>query len=154
MPQDRQIPIEGARAPQTERGGEPSFGDLVSRLTTQTGVLIRQEISLAKVELRETGTTLARDSAKVGAGLMVAWAGVLALTAAFIVGLADLFDNYWLAALIVGAVYVIIGWALARSAMADVRRRGLGPKQTVETLREDADWAKEQTKAIGEDLKR
>lgn len=154
MPQDRQIPIEGARNSPTERGGEPSFGDLVSRLTSQTGALVRQEIALAKVELRETGATLARDSAKVGAGLMVAWAGVLALTAAFIVGLADLFDNYWLAALIVGAVYVIVGWVLARSAMADVRRRGLAPTQTVETLREDADWAKEQTKAIGQDLKR
>jgi uncharacterized membrane protein YqjE len=153
MPQDRQIPIEGTRTPQTDHGGEPSFGDLVSRLTTQTGVLVRQEIALAKVELRETGSTLARDSAKVGTGLVIAWAGLLALTGALIVGLGDLFNNYWLAALIVGAVYVIVGAVLARSAIADVRHRGLSPKQTVETLREDADWAKEQTKALGQDLK-
>ena len=154
MPPDRQIPIEGTRTSQADRGGEPSFGDLVSRLTTQTGMLVRQEMALAKAELRETGTTLARDSAKVGAGLVIAWAGMLALTTALIVGLADLFDNYWLAALIVGAAYLIVGWVLARSAMADVRRRGLGPKQTVETLREDVDWAKEQTKALGHELKR
>lgn len=154
MPHDRQIPIEGARTTPSDRNSEPSFGDLVSRLTTQTGVLIRQEVALAKVELRETGTTLARDSAKVGAGLMIAWAGMLALTAALVVGLANLFDSYWLAALVVGAIYVIVGWMLARSAMNDVRHRGLAPKQTVDTLREDADWAKEQAKALGQDLKR
>src|SRR5690349_5088333 len=104
MPHDRQIPIDGTEITRTERGNEPSFGELMSRLTTQTGVLVRQELALAKAELRETGTTLAHDSARVGTGLMIAWAGLLALTAALVVGLAQLLDNYWLAALIVGAV--------------------------------------------------
>ena len=153
MPHDRQIPIGDTGAPRPERA-EPSLGELVSRLTNQTGVLIRQEITLAKVELRETGAMLARDTAKVGAGVVIAWTGLLALTAAFIVGLAQLFDNYWLAALVVGAVYVLVGWMLARGAMADVRRNGLGPKETIETLRDDAEWAKEQTRSIGDNLKR
>jgi uncharacterized membrane protein YqjE len=154
MPQDREIPLGDAGVTRNERGGEPSFGELVSRLTNQTGVLIRQEIALAKVELRETGATVARDSAKAGAGVVLAWTGMLALTTALILGLAQLFDNYWLAALIVGAVYVLVGWMLAKNAMADVRHKGLGPKQTMETLRDDADWAKEQTRSIGDNLKR
>ena len=152
MPHDRQIPF-GDGAPRPERA-EPSFGELVSRLTNQTGVLIRQEITLAKAELRETGATVARDTAKVGAGVVLAWTGLLALTAALIVGLAQLFDNYWLAALIVGAVYVIVGAMLAKSAMADVRRNGLKPKETIETLRDDAEWAKEQSRSLGDNLKR
>ena len=154
MPQDREIPLGDAGITRNERGGEPSFGELVSRLTNQTGVLIRQEIALAKVEMRETAATVARDTAKAGAGVVIAWTGMLALTAALIVGLAQLFDNYWLAALIVGAVYVLVGWMLTRGAMADVRRNGLAPKQTIETLRDDADWAKEQTRSIGDNLKR
>jgi uncharacterized membrane protein YqjE len=153
MPHDRQIPFGDTGAPRPERA-EPSFGELVSRLTNQTGVLIRQEISLAKVELRETGTNLARDSAKVGVGVVVAWTGLLALTGALIVGLAQLLNNYWLAALIVGAVYVLVGWMLARGAMADMRRDGLAPKETIESLRDDAEWAKEQTRSIGDNLKR
>ena len=153
MPHDRQIPIEGTEITRTERGGEPSFGELVSRLTTQTGVLVRQEIALAKAELRETGTTLARDSARAGTGLMIAWTGTLSLTAALVVGLAQLLDNYWLAALIVGGVFVIVGSIIAKSAMAAVKLRGLSPKQTVETLRQDADWAKDQMKSLGHDLK-
>jgi uncharacterized membrane protein YqjE len=152
MPHDRQIPFGDTGAPRPERA-EPSFGELVSRLTNQTGVLIRQEISLAKVELRETGTSLARDSAKVGVGVVVAWTGLLALTGALIVGLAQLLNNYWLAALIVGAVYVLVGWMLARGAMADMRRDGLAPKETIESLRDDAEWAKEQTRSIGDNLK-
>ena len=153
MPHDRQIPIGDTGAPRPERA-EPSFGELVSRLTNQTGVLVRQEIALAKAELRETGTTLARDTAKVGAGVVVAWTGLLALTSALILGLAQLLDNYWLAALIVGAVYVLVGWMLAKNAMADMRRNALGPKETIETLRDDAEWAKEQTRSIGDNLKR
>lgn len=153
MPHDRQIPFGDTGAPRPERA-EPSFGELVSRLTNQTGVLIRQEISLAKVELRETGTSLARDSAKVGVGVVIAWTGLLALTGALIVGLAQLFNNYWLAALIVGAVYLLVGWMLARGAMADMRRNGLAPKETIESLRDDAEWAKEQTRSIGDNLKR
>lgn len=153
MPHDRQIPFGDTGAPRPERA-EPSFGELISRLTNQTGVLIRQEISLAKVELRETGTSLARDSAKVGVGVVIAWTGLLALTGALIVGLAQLFNNYWLAALIVGAVYLLVGWMLARGAMADMRRNGLAPKETIESLRDDAEWAKEQTRSIGDNLKR
>ena len=153
MPHDRQIPFGDTGAPRPERA-EPSFGELVSRLTNQTGVLIRQEISLAQAELRETSTSLARDSAKVGVGVVIAWTGLLALTGALIVGLAQLFNNYWLAALIVGAVYVLVGWMLARGAMADMRHNGLAPKETIESLRDDAEWAKEQTRSIGDNLKR
>ena len=63
---------------------------------------------------------------------LASWGGMLAITAAIIVGLGRLFDSVWVAALVVGAVFVIVGWLLARSAMADVRHHAVTPERTVE----------------------
>ncbi|MFL5576555.1 MAG: phage holin family protein [Gemmatimonadaceae bacterium] len=144
---------EGARV-NAAAGAEPSLGELFRRLTTDTGELVRQEVSLAKVEIRETGATLARDGTKVGIALGLALAGVLALVAFLIVALGDLFDNYWLAALLVGVVFLAVGAILTRSAVNDIKRRGLAPDQTVGTLREDAAWAKEEAREVKRELTR
>jgi uncharacterized membrane protein YqjE len=135
-------------------GAEPSLGELFKRLTADTTELIRHEIELAKVELRETGTTLSRDAAKIGAAAGVALAGVLALATFLILGLGDLFDNYVIAALLVGVLLVGIAAYLARSAVADIKRRGLMPKKTVQTLRDDVSWAKQEGRELERELKR
>ena len=129
---------------------EASFGELLKRLTKDTGQLIQQEVALAKAEMREAGTTIARDSAKVGVGLGVALAGALALTAGIVVVLGDALDNYWLAALIVGIAFTAIGAMLARNAINDVKQRGIAPKETIQSLREDKQWAGE----VAQELKR
>ena len=141
-------------APESTTSSEASLGELFKRLTADTGELIRQEINLAKVEMREAGTTLARDATKIGIAVGFALAGVLAVTAFAIVGLGDLFNNYWLAALIVGVVLLAVGGYLARSAIADVKRRGLMPDQTVQTLRDDASWAKQEGRELKRELTR
>src|SRR5688500_3366524 len=79
-------------------GAEPSLGDLLRRLTTDTGELVRQEMTLAKTELREAGGTLARDGTKIGIAVGLALAGVLTLTAFLVIALGDALDNYWLSA--------------------------------------------------------
>jgi uncharacterized membrane protein YqjE len=131
---------------------EPSLGELFKRLTTDTGELVRQEVSLAKAELKQAGATVARDGTKIGIALGLALAGVLALTAFLIVGLGDLFDNYWLAALIVGALFLVVGGLMARNAVNDIKRRGLQPTETIETLREDTAWAKREAREIKREL--
>ncbi len=133
-------------------GSEASLGDLFKRLTTDTGELVRQEMSLAKAEMRQAGATLARDGTKIGIALGLALAGVLALTAFLIVALGDLFDNYWLAALIVGVVFLAIGGFLAKNAVNDVKRRGLKPEETIDTLREDTAWAKQEARELKREL--
>jgi uncharacterized membrane protein YqjE len=133
-------------------GGEPSLGELLRRLTTDTGELVRQEVSLAKVEIRQTGATLARDGTRIGIALGLALAGALALVAFLVLALGDMLDNYWLAALIVGLVFVGIGYVLAKRALDDVKRRGLAPQQTIATLREDAAWAKQETREVKREL--
>ena len=135
-------------------GTEPPLAELLKRLTTDAGDLVRAEMTLAKAELRQAGSTLAKDATKVGVAAGLALAGALALTAFMIVGLGAALDNYWLAALIVGAVLLAIGGFLAKSAVSDIKRRGIMPAQTVDSLREDAQWAKQEAAAVKRELTR
>lgn len=132
---------------------EPSIGDLLKQLSTDTAELVRQQVELAKAELRQTGATLARDSSRLGLAFGLAFAGFLALTTFLIAGLARLLDgNVWLSALIVGVVFLAIGGVLARRAMADIKARGLVPDQTVASLRDDATWAKREAREVKREL--
>ena len=135
-------------------GAEPSLGELFRQLTTDTGELIRQEVNLAKVELKQTGTTVAKDSAKLGVAVFVANAGILALTAFLVIGLGAAFGNYWLSALIVAVVFLGVGAFLAKNAMADIKKRGIAPRETVATLRDDARWAKEEAREFKREITR
>jgi uncharacterized membrane protein YqjE len=137
-------------APESTREAEPSLGELFKRLSADTSELIRQEMTLAKVEMREVGATVARDVTKIGIAVGFALAGVLALGAFAVVGLGDLFGNYWLAALLVGAALLAVGGYLAKNAVNDMKQRGLKPQETMQTLRDDASWAKQE----GRELKR
>ncbi|MDP9347840.1 MAG: phage holin family protein [Gemmatimonadota bacterium] len=129
-------------------GDEPPLGELFGQLTSDAGRLIRQEVALAKAELRETGATLARDGAKLGVAAALGLLGAMAATAFLIIALGDLLDNYWLSALLVTVLLLAVAAYLAKSAMNDVKRRGLTPEQTVETLREDVQWAKREGEAV------
>jgi len=125
--------------PATDR----SVGELFKQLTTDMGELVRQEIDLAKTEMRQVGTTLARDAAKIAVAAALGLGGVLALVAFLIAGLGSILDGrYWLSALIVGVVFLAIGAMLIRNALADVKRRGTMPTATIATVRDDAQWAK------------
>lgn len=139
-------------APGPSAQQDTSLGELLRRLTTDTGALVQQEMLLAKAELRETGATIARDGAKVGVAVGLALAGALALTAFAVIALGAALDNYWLSALIVGIVLVGIGVVLGRNALADIKQRGLVPKQTLGSLREDAAWAGHEARAVRAEL--
>ena len=138
----------------TVGGPEPSLGELFTRLTTDTGDLVRQEVALARAEMREMASTAARDGTRMGIALGLALAGVLALTAFVVVALGDLFDNYWLGALLVGVAFLAVGGFLAKSAVNDIKRRGLKPEQTMATLREGAAWAKEEAREVKREITR
>ena len=132
---------------------EASIGELFKRLGGDTGTLIQQEAALAKAELREAGTRLARDGAKFGLAVGLSFVGVLSLSAFLIIALASLLAGaFWLSSLIVGAVTLGSGAWMARNAINDIRLRGVRPKQTVKTLRDDAAWAKEQMHELKSDL--
>ena len=127
---------------------DQSIGELFRQLTTDSSHLVRQEINLAKTELRETGTRLGQAGAKLGIALGMAIPGVLALTAFLVIGLGDLLnENYWLSALIVGLAFLAIAATLARRAKSALNE-GIGVPETAGTLLEDALWAKEEAQAF------
>jgi hypothetical protein len=123
---------------------EPSIGDLFSELVRESTTLVRQEVQLAKAELTQTATQIGRDVASMAVGGAVAYAGFLAVLAAIILGLGELGVPWWLAALIVGVVVAAVGYFMISRARADLQQTSLVPEQTIESLKEDREWAKEQ----------
>ncbi len=134
-------------------GEDASLGELLKRLTNDTTALVRQEVALAKAEMKETGTRLGKDAAKVGVAAALAFMGGLALTAFVVIGLGNLLGGrYWLSALLVGLVAFGVGYAMVKSAMNDISERGIAPRQTLDTLREDKQWARQRARELKHDL--
>lgn len=132
---------------------ERSLGELFRDLSTETSALVSKEIALVKAEARQTGTTLAKDGAKIGVASGLALTGVLALTAFLIAGLGDLLNGkYWLSALIVGVVFLSIGMALVKSATGDIKRRGQSVRNTMDTVKDTGTWAKEEARQVKQEI--
>jgi len=120
-----------------------SLGRLFSDLSRQLSTLVRQEIELARTEITANATETARDASLIGAGGVLLHAALLGAFATVVLILVQLGLDPWLAALVVTAVVAVIGLALTLRGRDQLRQRSLVPKRTVETLRDDAEWAKE-----------
>jgi uncharacterized membrane protein YqjE len=124
-----------------------STGDLVKQLSEQTTTLVRKEIELAKVELTEKGKVAGKGAGMFGGAGVV---GLLALgtLTAMILALLDKAVDFWIAALIVTVVYGAIAAVLAMSGRDRIKEATPpAPEQTVETVKEDVQWAKSQAKS-------
>ena len=122
-----------------------SLGELFSELAQETSTLVRQEVNLAKTEMSQKASRAGRHVGVMAAGGAVAYAGLLAILAGVIV----LLDNVmplWLSALLVGIVVAVVGYLLVRRALDALKREDFAPRQTMETLKEDQQWAKDQTR--------
>ncbi len=122
-----------------------SLGELFAELSQETSTLVRQEVQLAKTELSETATQVGKDIGFLAVGGAVAYAGGLVLLAA-LTALLALVLPVWLSALIIGVVIAGIGAFLVRKGLHELKRIDMKPTRTIETLKEDTQWAKEQTK--------
>jgi len=122
-----------------------SLGELFSALAADTGTLVRQEVELAKTEMTQKATRVGKDIGFLLAGGAVAYAGFLAILAAIAIGLAQLGLPWWVATLLVGLVVAGIGGFLVMRGISALRQETPVPQQTIDTLKEDAEWAKAQT---------
>jgi uncharacterized membrane protein len=124
---------------------ERSIGELFGQLSQDMTLLVRQEIQLARTEMSEKLSRLAANLISVAAGGFVAYLGGLALVAAVILALRDLANiSLAVSALIVGAILAVIGWVMLQRGLKEMKRVDLAPRRTVETLKDDVQWAKEQ----------
>jgi tetrahydromethanopterin S-methyltransferase subunit G len=122
-----------------------SLGELFSELAQETSTLVRQEVDLAKTEMSQKASRVGKDVGFLAAGGAVAYAGLLAILAAVIVVL-DTFLPLWLAALLVGLVVVAVGYFLVKKGLDALKQESVAPQQTIETLKEDGQWIKDQTR--------
>jgi hypothetical protein len=123
---------------------EKSLGELFGDLTRETTQLVRQEVNLAKAELTAKATRVGKDVGMIAVGGFVAYVGLLALVGALIFGLVALGLKSWAAALIVGLIFCGGGAMLAMQGISALKRVDPLPRQTIETLKEDQQWAKAQ----------
>ncbi len=125
------------------------LGELLKQLSEETSTLVRQEIALAKAELSQKGTQAGRGAGLLGAAGAVALLALGALTACFILALASLVPA-WLAALIVAVIYAAIAAVLATRGKKELKAAQPAlPEQTVESVKEDVQWAKTQKRSAG-----
>ena len=122
---------------------ERSLGDLFSELAAETGTLVRQEVSLAQAELTAKATTVGKNVGFLAIGGAVGYAAVLAMLAGIIMGLSS-FIPAWLAAVLVGLVVGAVAFYVISSALEELKKTNLKPEETVESIKEDAQWLKNQ----------
>ena len=122
---------------------ERSIGDLFSQLAAETGSLVRQEVALAQAEMTAKASKVGKNIGFLAIGGAVGYAAVLAILAGIVIGLSR-FMPAWAAALLVGVVVGGVAFALISSALAELKETDLKPEETVESIKEDAQWLKKQ----------
>lgn len=121
-----------------------SLGDLFNELSQDFSYLIRKEVELARTEVMENLNRAQRGIILVVAAGLIGYAAFIVL----LVGLADLLyawtGVFWLSALIIAVAVAVVSAILYFSGRSALSRVRLTPEQTIETLKNDAQWAKEQ----------
>jgi hypothetical protein len=128
-------------APRDDR----SLGELFGELSEQTSTLVKKEIELARHEVTRSVTSLGRDAAVIGLGAAIAYAGLIVLLIGIGWLLVTIGLPVWMSFVLVGLVVLAIGAFLAWRSIQSMKKTSVVPERTVETVRDDVEWAKDQT---------
>jgi uncharacterized membrane protein YqjE len=131
----------------TRDGSSESVGTLISGLIKDIQDLLRGEIQLAKTELKEDASAAGK-----GIGYLIA-GGLIGLIALVFVALAasallDKWMQTWIAVAIVAVALAVIAAILAMSGKSKLNASNLKPEQTIESLKEDKEWAQQQISSV------
>lgn len=119
-----------------------STAELVKDLSREVSDLVRQEIALARTEMVQKGRKAGRGAGMLSGAAVLGLAAVGGLMATCIL-LLDLVLPAWLAALIVTAVYAAVAAVLGLRGKEEISEAGPPtPDRTVESVKEDVQWAK------------
>jgi hypothetical protein len=127
----------------TDAPSDASLGGLVGQLTTDLGALLRDEVQLAKVELKEDATRAAKVGGMFGAAGFAGYVTILILSFAAAWGLAEVVP-IGVAFLIVGVAWGAVAAVLFLVGRARMQDLDMRPEQTIETMQENVQWAKQQ----------
>lgn len=141
---DRYRPPEPAD-PYEPREPDASLPELISRLTDQSSTLFRQELQLAKTELRHEIRKAGRAGGMLGAAAVTGFLAVLLLSFALAWTLGDLEPlNPALGFLIVGLIYAVVAGVLGMQGKNKAEEIDTSLPETTESIKEDVQWAKNQ----------
>ncbi|HMA46445.1 MAG TPA: phage holin family protein [Frankiaceae bacterium] len=124
---------------------EASVGQLVSQVTTDLSQLVRQELELARAEIKQEVGKAGKSAGMLGGAGAAGYFALLFASLAVMWGLAEVIPTGW-AALIVAVVYAIVGAVLYTRGQRHLQTVSPTPAQTVDTLKEDVQWAKTRTR--------
>jgi len=136
----------------SDRDGAPDLHDmplaeLLKKLSQEFATLVRQEFELARVEMTAKGQEAGKGVGMFGAAGVLGMLALAAFTACLILALSLVMAG-WLAALIIAIAYGIAALVLMQSGKARLKAAAPPvPTQTIETLKEDVQWAKTQTRS-------
>jgi hypothetical protein len=124
--------------------GQRSMGTLLRDLAEGSAMLVRQEVTLARVEVSSMLRAVGTGTAEIAVGGVLALLGLLAFLVGLIMLVGDqwLRDHYWLAALIVTVIAGGVAAWFAKKGLALLSPKQLVPDQTIATLKEDKEWLK------------
>jgi len=128
----------------TDRTDDHSIGELVTDISGDLSQLFRQEVELAKAELKEEATKAGKAAGMLGGAGFAGYLAVVLLSFALVFALSNVMDAGW-AALIVAGLWLAVGAALYVSGRKLMKTVDPVPNRTVETLKEDARWLKNPT---------
>ncbi len=137
-------PEDGGQFDTSTDVGNTSVGALVSEVLNDLSTLMRKEIELAKAEVRQEATKAGKGVGMLGGAAVAGWF-TLMFASLTLIWVLDLIMPLSVAALIVTLL-----WGIGAAVLAITGRKKLqqvkAPEQTVESLKEDVQWAKGQSK--------
>jgi putative superfamily III holin-X len=125
------------------RRDERSLGDIVSDVTQDLTTLIRQEMDLAKTEMKQEVAKVGKGAGLLGGAGLAGYLLLLFLSVTLMLGLAEVMDD-WIAALIVSVIWAVVAAVLALRGKKAIDEANPQLPQTQQTLKEDVQWAKAQ----------
>jgi len=122
-----------------------SFSDLLQDIIRNVQEIVRSEVRLAKTEIREEAAKTKASMLLLGAGAVTGLFAILFLLLMIVSALALVMPN-WAAALVVGAALAVAAGVMLAGGVKSFQRIHPTPDRTVETIKENIQWAKQQTK--------
>ena len=112
----------------SEDTSRPSLGSLLADITTDLSTLMRQEVQLAKAELAQSAKTAGKGAGMLSGAAVAGYFVLLFLSIALWWALANLFDSFGWAALVVAILWGIVAAVLAMRGRAELREIEGAPK--------------------------
>lgn len=135
MKKEQQKPTSVA-AESSHNNGSESIADLIRDLARDLSTLLSKEVALAKAEVRESVSDMNKAVGAIATGAVLAMAGVVVLLMSGVYGLSNVVEP-WLAALIVGALALLIGFLMVNSAKKKMSARAMVPDRTMDSAKKD-----------------